>query len=112
MIGMATYLAIAASVWGPTPCGPQPQVSYTALTDPRYAALAIVDECRIEVDSPSNADFDGPMRCSFILHEYGHLVGMQHSDNPRSIMQPLIMRPDPRCSWKRLFKVSRKGAWG
>ena len=39
--------------------------------------------------------------CTIMVHEYGHLAGREHSDNPRSVMYPVYARPDPRCDIRR-----------
>lgn len=46
--------------------------------------------CAIVYDvNEVNADW--PNFCAVTIHEYGHLVGLDHSPNPRSVMHPNIL---------------------
>lgn len=40
------------------------------------------------VNFREGAGFDWPVFCSLMVHEYGHLAGLDHSDNPLSVMRP------------------------
>lgn len=81
-------LAIAQAVWHPA-CG-QLRVAYG---DP-VAAGAVAEafgwawagNCEVGVTNKTHLEFQ--QLCVVILHEGGHVVGLGHSDNPRSIMRP------------------------
>lgn len=41
--------------------------------------------------------YSGPVMCKLIIHEVGHLRGLQHSTSPRSVMYtPFHEKPIPR----------------
>jgi hypothetical protein len=48
---------------------------------------ADVKNCIIYLDDQA---LTGPFRCAIIVHEYGHLIGRVHNNNPRSVMYPII----------------------
>jgi hypothetical protein len=39
-----------------------------------------------------------PMFCTLTVHEFGHLAGLGHSTDPRSIMYPIIRAPIRACT--------------
>lgn len=59
-------------------------------------------DCRAVIDV--KPWWSSPHLCTVVLHEYGHLAGLDHSPNPRSVMHP-YSPTDPRC--KRLFRRAR-----
>lgn len=97
--GTMAGMTVGARVWGMPACG-QPHVEVTTPTAYQAAhgtsefggnqPLAWADETRcviainrelahIEIRTPAK-------RCHVIVHEWGHLAGRGHSDNPRSVM--------------------------
>jgi predicted Zn-dependent protease len=34
-----------------------------------------------------------------VLHEYGHLLGLGHSEDPNDVMYPVIRAPIWPCKW-------------
>lgn len=55
---------------------------------PDAMAWATVEPCQIVFDPAYFLNHKPSYRCSIVVHEYGHLAGLEHSDNPFSIMYP------------------------
>jgi hypothetical protein len=81
-------LAIAQAVWHPA-CG-QLSVAYGDPADvgaPDGAfEWAWKDDCVIGVTNKAHLEFE--QLCQVILHGGGHVAGLGHSDNQRSVMRP------------------------
>lgn len=73
--------AIAAKVWQ-NPCHGKVTIRWAPLAE--GAASASVALCRITFDDRYRLDW--PPFCTLMIHEYGHLAGVAHSPNPRSVM--------------------------
>lgn len=84
-------VAIATRVWSP-PCpdGIQVRWGYPVEVDLDWMGIAEAYRCQVWLNPevPELRAF-GP-RCTVILHEVGHVSGFGHSDNPRSVMRPMI----------------------
>jgi hypothetical protein len=70
----------------------------------RAWARTFAEECRIEFNlgvwlSPAwrRAVYDWPWLCTLVVHEYGHLAGHGHVDDPNHIMHATIERIAPEC---------------
>jgi hypothetical protein len=99
---------IAVAYWGVDPCGGQVTIVWTD-QDPDLNATAVWgnavgdytdalsnDQCQIRFN-PEVA-FTWPKFCTVMVHEYGHLAGHDHSDDPRDVMYPLYMGPIGVCA--------------
>lgn len=94
-----TYMAMAAAVWGPAPCG-EVQREWAPLgTD--YAALADSGRCAIVINTRLRryAKYRRYDRyfCTLVVHEWGHLTGHGHSDDLYNVMAPEPWNPYWRC---------------
>jgi len=76
----------------PNHCGPY-RIDYRPLPH-GYLGYVPGGECRIFL-SPRFRSFPFTTRCTILTHEFGHLAGLGHSDNPRSVMypQPALYQP-------------------
>ena len=54
-------------------------------------------DCDILLNRRYAADMPRAMRCTLVLHEYGHLAGRPHSHDRDSVMYWEYVRDDPRC---------------
>ena len=98
---VAAAKALAAAVWG-NPCDGNVSVRWDDLGS-EYAANATPSLCVVKLNTRGPGATGGAYDrwswgwvCTYMLHEYGHLAGMNHSANPHSVMfrQPLM---DRRC---------------
>lgn len=93
--GTEAGIRVAQATWGIPACG-NPHVE--AVTPAQYMReheeisidgqpLAWADEKRcVIVINPTWKIYTATKRCHVIVHEWGHLAGRGHSDNPRSVM--------------------------
>ena len=112
-IPTATSVALARMVWH-DPCGGQVTLAYRTTAQMRefgYTVDSIAIGWAIPADMGAAAHdpiagcivvlrsdwhFQPLEQCTVIMHEYGHLAGMPHSSNPRSVMYPSPNVPE-RC---------------
>lgn len=96
MSSLTALLLIAAAFWGQTPdCG-QPSLTSAELPPP-VVGFADLADCSIVVD-PRRFYFSGAA-CVVVVHEYGHLIGLGHSDDPTNVMYPVMQQPLRPCKW-------------
>lgn len=60
-------------------------------------------DCKVGIDVHYDWDFE--WLCTIMVHEYGHLSGQEHSENPRSVMHAYVVRVFPAC---RITNKSRR----
>jgi hypothetical protein len=87
------YMRIAAEYWGQTPSceGPDgttipPHAVMADDPNPQVAAWAEVPGCRIWLDASHWPAPPGEQHCNLIAHEWGHLLGHQHSEDSHNLM--------------------------
>ena len=91
---LAALLVIASAFWGTPACG-QPSIT-TEVLPPPIVGLATPSECLITLDRRQWAAGEA---CQIALHEYGHLMGRQHSLDPNDVMYPVLRPPRWPCAW-------------
>jgi hypothetical protein len=101
-------LVVAQHVFGPLACG-TPTVARAAFIDPAVMAGADPVSCTILLNRRWAPGMPAAMRCTLILHEYGHLAGRPHSDDPDSVMYHHYVRPDERCTRFSALSKARPG---
>jgi hypothetical protein len=90
---LLALLVLAAAFWGQAPpC--QPTITRADLPPP-IVGFANLADCSITVDPPPFAGAE----CMVVLHEYGHLLGLSHSEDPNDVMYPVIRTPIWPCKW-------------
>lgn len=110
--GTYKSLEIAGDFWGLTPrCG-APRVYLARLGD--TYALADRGACSIFVDVYALED-NPAWYCSYVLHEFGHLLGRRHSKRDASIMHTPIRRLAEPCARRFLtpdqYNYFRQRGW-
>ena len=93
----AAAMTLAASVWGQPACGTPtlgvavyPTPAQLSVSVDRVTGFAEFDKCRVNL-TPLTADprrTDPTFACHVIVHEWGHLAGHEHSDDPKNVMYP------------------------
>jgi hypothetical protein len=99
-------IAVGQQVFGALACG-TPTVERATFLDPAVLAGADPGTCRILLNRLWAGELPRAMRCTLILHEYGHLAGRPHSADPDSVMHHDYVRDDPRCSGVTFSAPSR-----
>jgi hypothetical protein len=100
--------SIAVAYWGVNPCGGTIDVSWGEL-DPSLNALSQWWNPTSLYDNPSENSncsitfneaqtWDWPMFCTIMVHEYGHLSGHQHVNDPTNVMNPVYVGPIAQCA--------------
>lgn len=90
--------AVAVAYWGQTPTQCPTVNTFREPMAPEHSAEADRAGCAIYF----NEDWWGvqkgkwrfPWFCSVYVHEYGHLLGVPHSDDPGDVMYPTPPRID------------------
>jgi hypothetical protein len=103
---LGRYMEIAKAYWGAEPSCTQPDGTvihpYAVMgndPNPNVAAWAEVGGCRMWLDrdywpAPPSEEY-----CNLIAHEWGHLTGRPHSDDPDDLMWPQwINDVVPQCA--------------
>ncbi|MGH2761398.1 MAG: matrixin family metalloprotease [Thermoleophilaceae bacterium] len=109
----ADWQQVARSVF-PAACEPEIDAAHTEAPPTPHARawarspLLGHDRCEI-VLGPRFHPLTPDMQCDVVVHEYGHLAGLPHSDDPASVMRPgRDTVTVPACKtppWERRFRV-------
>jgi hypothetical protein len=103
---LATYFGIAHEHWG----GPIPTCVANGVTtvpvhavlyddpDPSVAARAEQPGCRLWVDRGNWRRLAPVEACTIVVHEWGHMLGHGHSDDPDDLMAAFPRRPPRACA--------------
>jgi Matrixin len=89
-------LDLGRAAFGTPVCG-VPAIERATFADPAVMAGADPESCRILLNRRWADEMPRAMRCTLVFHEFGHLAGREHSDDPDSIMYASYWRPDERC---------------
>lgn len=97
---------IAAIVWN-DPCPAtvaweEPSVAFARHPLPKMhlaRAWSYPEQCRVALNADWERRFGYSWKdvCRSLIHEFGHLAGVEHSTNPRSVMSEYGLGTDPRC---------------
>jgi hypothetical protein len=102
-------LMVGHHVFGQPPCG-APTVVRGTFVDPAVMAGSDAAACQILLSRRWAPQMPAAMRCTLVLHEYGHLAGRGHSSDPASVMYPDYLRPDERCVGPLVLSTAPRGA--
>ena len=107
--GMSLAVSIAERYWDADPCGGDVALSW-ATVDPSWVNARAYWSNPIGVSGHADANFacsvvfnanawlPWPRFCSVVAHEYGHLTGHSHSDDPSDVMAGVIRTTLPACA--------------
>lgn len=98
---------IALATWGPVCNGEYVPITKTETAwdgyayfddDPTFDGIPPYHNCRIGI--LKNAHWPWEKFCTIIVHEYGHLAGKKHVNNPFKVMNPWYTFPFKPCTKK------------
>ncbi len=106
---MAQAQSIARVHWGADACSGQVALAWTTELGTEVAARASWSNPLSTYDHPvanlncairfnAAADFDWLKFCTVVVHEYGHLTGHRHSDDPGDVMYQTYQEPLRVCA--------------
>jgi hypothetical protein len=108
---IAAWQQIARSYFTPVCLAPEVTVTWASTEDPSSAAQALYDDerCEIRLNPVVFPTLTPEMQCNIVVHEYGHLAGLDHSPDPGSIMFAFPHPVIPECaSWRSVLSVKVK----
>jgi len=102
---IAAWQQIARSHFTPVCLAPEVTLTWAPTENPGWAAQALYndehEQCEIRLNPVVFPTLTPEMQCNIIVHEYGHLAGLDHSPDPGSIMfaapHPLVLEC---ASWR------------
>jgi hypothetical protein len=107
--GMTTAIAVAERYWNASPCDGDVALTwrpYTPVTEDAraywtnplafYGAPELNTNCAIVFNS--RALLPWSRFCTVVVHEYGHLTGHPHRDDPLDVMAPTKRLTLPACA--------------
>jgi matrixin len=110
---IAAWQQIARSYFTPVCRAPEVTVTWAATDEPGWAAQALYDDsrCELRLSPVLFPTLTAEMQCNMVVHEYGHLAGLDHSADPASIMFTAPHPVIPECaSWRSVSSVKVKKA--
>jgi Matrixin. len=108
---IAAWQQIARSYFTPVCVAPEVTVTWASTEDPSSAAQALYgpEQCEIRLNPVVFPTLTPEMQCNIVVHEYGHLAGLDHSPDPGSIMFAFPHPVIPECaSWRSVLSVKAK----
>ena len=89
-------VVVGKRVFGALPCG-TPTVGEQPFIGVDTLAGADPEACQILLNGDYASQMPADMRCTLVLHEYGHLAGHEHSARRDAVMYAEYQHADPRC---------------
>ena len=90
----------AEQAFGVPACG-RPVIAYASFAERWVLSGADGARCRILVNADLAGDMPRAMVCTLVMHEWGHLTGRSHAEDPGSVMAAEYAGPDERCVSRR-----------
>lgn len=112
---MAAARAIAVAHWGTDPCAGNVAISWGTLPEninahsDWFGMLGQPEtfiNCAIVFNVNADYGWDWPKFCTVVEHEFGHLSGHDHVDDPHDIMSPYYVFASPECSTQPIVAAS------
>jgi hypothetical protein len=115
---LATYFALAQAHWG----GPLPSCVENGVTvipvhaflyddpDPSVAARADQPGCELWIDRQHWRTMRPVQACTIVLHEWGHMLGYGHVNDPLDLMAEFPTRPPAECAALRRARRSARAS--
>lgn len=104
---MQAAASVARAYWGADPCGNQVDIRWTdqsntinavsSWKNPTSSYDNPAQNLDCEVDFNRDLSYDWPRFCTVLVHEFGHLTGHQHSEDPNDVMAAYYNRPLAQC---------------